>query len=241
MEREWVFKNRTEDIIGEDTSENDRFDDDIIANNIVDDLREELIDKGVNSVEDDSAVEENNRDIERVRNKILTDAASRHTEQGVPTRETIPEEGVYYDTAELPEYKVTPQLTVEALSPTYAEMVRPPSPKMERQKPGNIRTEARQPRIKIESDDAVYTNNVPQSPARQNIVVDINDDDSTESILDAREIYIDDVDEYHPDSLTPSHRNLLRSRTPIRARCRSKSTVDDVALIHCALTQLTLK
>ena len=52
---------------------------------------------------------------------------------------------------------------------------------------------------------------------------------------------IEDVDEYHPDSLTPSQRDVLRPRSPIKTRSRSRPMVDDASLIHYALTQLSLK
>ena len=61
------------------------------------------------------------------------------------------------------------------------------------------------------------------------------------STVDAGGIDIDDVDEYHPDSLNPSQRNVLRPQSPIGTRSRSRATVDDASLIQYALTQLTLK
>ena len=59
--------------------------------------------------------------------------------------------------------------------------------------------------------------------------------------MDAGEVDIDDEDEYHPYSLTPSQTKLLQPRSHIGTRIRSRATVDDAALIHCTLTQLTLK
>ena len=73
--REWVFKNRTKDIIDDDTSDIDGFDDKIIADDIVDEARAALTNEGVSN-EDTALDDDNNRDVDHVRNKILADAAT---------------------------------------------------------------------------------------------------------------------------------------------------------------------
>ena len=67
----------------------------------------------------------------------------------------------------------------------YADAARLLSPEMERQEPGNVRTEAWEPRIKLESNNEVTT--TARLPARQTLVRDTNDDDYIESILDVGE------------------------------------------------------
>ena len=69
---------------------------------------------------------------------------------------------------------------------------------------------------------------------------DDNDID-TERTIDAGEIEIEDANEYHPDSTTSLQCRVLMPRSPIRTRARAKAEMSDAALIHYALSQLTLK
>ena len=52
---------------------------------------------------------------------------------------------------------------------------------------------------------------------------------------------IDDIDVYHPDSLTPAQQQVLRRGSPVQTRSRSRAIVDEATLIHYALTQMTLR
>ena len=59
--------------------------------------------------------------------------------------------------------------------------------------------------------------------------------------MDAGGIEIDDMDTYHPNSVTPSQRLVTDTRLPIRTRSRANVDMDDASLIHYTLTQLALK
>ena len=58
---------------------------------------------------------------------------------------------------------------------------------------------------------------------------------------DEGELEIDDVDEYHPESVTPTQRQVLQSRSPIQTRIRTQELADEAVLIHFAMTKMSLK
>ena len=99
-----------------------------------------------------------------------------------------------------------------------------------------MRTASPSPRVKLETG-------LSEEPVteQQEIPMDDNTDDNDMSVLDAGAMDIDDIDEYHPNRLTPSQAAVLQPRSPIRTRSKTRVAVDDAALIHYALTQLTLK
>ena len=136
---------------------------------------------------------------------------------------------------------------------TYAEMAvqpddvtTPPTPQIESDEPGSIRTTANSPRIKLElsmnvNKSSVSHNTNIEDMGAQKIIAEELDDALMDSVIDAGGIEIDDMDTYHPDSVTPSQRLVTDTRLPIRTRSRANADMADASLIHYALTQLTLK
>ena len=150
-EKELTFRNRSKQIVDDDTSETDGFDDDIIAPDITDEARDEHIDEGVSRKTNhiDNQLDDNaDRDENATRSRILTDEAAQRNRTSLEiTRAHTLEQGV-------PRYD-------EEQNDNFTETTEISSPPLEQQEPGNVRTEATRPRIKFESE----TNNITNQDA----------------------------------------------------------------------------
>ena len=147
-EKELTFRNRSKQLIDDDTSETDGLDDDIITPDITDDARYELIDEGVSGKTNhiDNQLDDNaDRDENATRSRILADAAAQRNRTRLEnTRAHTLEQGV-------PSYD-------EEQNDNFTETTETSSPPLERQEPGNVRTEVTRPRIKLESETNNSTN-----------------------------------------------------------------------------------
>ena len=236
MDRKLIFKDRIQNTIEDEID--DSFDDAIIDDEIIDD--DTSIDEGVNYAHNDEP------EIEMVRETITLGAALR-VAQAIQEKELgTAETGVPF-TTEMSPVMTTPR--------TYASVTRQ-TPTMERRDPGSVRIQSPTPRVKlatptrleapiIEQPERRYSPSIGNSVAT-NLEIDnpedfVSDDDDQSSIRDAGELEIEDIDEFHPDTITPAQVEVLQPRSPIRTRSHARTTVDDNVLIHYALTQMTMR
>ena len=242
-----------------DSDDNDdTLDDDIIAPDITDDARHGLLDEGVrrDDVDDhgNDAQDIQEQDVQDTRNNILTRAKTTETKINAQPTPIIVNNNINPTLAEI----VNRTLDERREQQTYADVVQERVPVMERQEPGNVQTASRSPRVKLEPN--IRTETITQDDRQideirnepellddnHQLEAHSNNDGENHpeeemSVIDAGGVEIDDIDEYHPDTLTPSQASVVRPRSPIRTRSWSKQSVDDATLIHYALTQLTLK
>ena len=123
---------------------------------------------------------------------------------------------------------------------------------MERQEPGNVCTTSPSPRVRVEPAptetkqemlvnpdvlDASPTNCVNEEYNSTSVINAGAAKDNDMSVLDAEAVNINDVDEYHPEFLTPLQAAVVRPQSAIKTRSRTRVSVENVTLIHYALTQ----
>ena len=113
----------------------------------------------------------------------------------------------------------------------YADAVQA-SPEMEHQDLGNVRTASPSPRVKLETtkpSKAIDSGNV-NNESSVNLHTEEREQDTLNVdkemlMIDARGVEISDINEYHPDTLTPLQAGLVWPQSPINTHIRMKATV----------------
>ena len=130
---------------------------------------------------------------------------------------------------------------------------------MERREPSGVRTEATLPRVKLETSypepETEDRPNQEEEGLHENSPLQENDTGHDEQSsgedneriedvpIDAGAVEIDDIDEYHPGTLTPGQQLAHGNRSPIltRSRARQQPKAESTHLIHYAMAQVSMK
>ena len=132
-----------------------------------------------------------------------------------------------------------PQMTY-----TEAADVTPPlTPTMEQQGPGLVMTEATGPCVKLEilhpKQGPIATHAVEEQI--NTTKVDNEYENIEDVIVDSGALEIDDIDKYHPDTLSPSQQRVHGNHSPIMTRSRTRDASESAHLIHYAMEQVSMK